>query len=485
MSESVTCDVIVEQSRASANEYVWDEKDRAIRVSRAVYTDTSAPLERGVIAHTFTLHGEPLQALLVINLPTFGGCRVEARILGAIERCDGESTDYAIVAVANGDTRLTNVQRLDDLEESARDAIQALLRNHARWLDRAEASKYVHAARQRWALAHSEDTSERAVPAWQVNTGDFDPFRRAAETARYSSAENRLWILPTRFQNYVAALLLPDERILAWVHRPLMAQSRLGIFGREALRQGVLIITDQQFLWMVDPVTPSLDVEGYGYVARTFAIERLRDVVWESNDKRLRLSVTLGNARGDTESFAIDFPLRAQQDLNEVVHMLKRFLPRANETRLARRNPLEPLCRELDDPMASDKAPVRATVARLQEILAREVNDETIYAQGYVPEWSDGARLVTVTERFIRITNDQRNQATATPPIPLDAIGTVEVCHSVLGSWFRVWLPGSQQLDKWEIALPPVIVDAFNDCAVALRFLLAGRGRLPALRRAD
>jgi hypothetical protein len=240
----------------------------------------------------------------------------------------------------------------------------------------------------------------------------------------------------------------------------------------------VLVITDQQFLWMVDPVTPSLNVEGYGYVARTFAIERLRDVVLESDGKRLRLSVTLSNAWGDTESLEIDFPPKAQQDLNEAVRLLKRFLPCANETRLARRNPLEPLRRELDDPMASAKASVRAAVARLQEILARELNDETIYAQGYVPEWGDGARLVTVTEHFIRITHDPRNQAVPTPPIPLDAIGTVEVCHSVLGSWFRVWLPGSQPLDKWEMALPPVIVDAFSDCAVALRFLLAGRGKL-------
>jgi len=476
--QNALVNIIIEQPLANTNEYTWDEHARAIRLSRAVYAETLIPLERGIVAHSLTLHGEPVQALLVINLPTFTGCWVGARVIGAVERLEGESTVYAIIAVANGDACLNDIHRLADLADPARDAIQGLLHNHARWLDGMEASQLVHAARQRWALAHAENTSEQTIPAWQVDTGHFDPFRRAIETTRYSPAESRLWTLPTRFQNYVATLLLPDERILAWVHRPLMAQARLGIFRRETLRQGVLVITDQQFLWMVDPVTPTLDVEGYGYVARTFAIERLCDVLLELDGKRLRLTVALNNAQGNLESLSIDFPTSAQDDLNQVVRLLNRFLPRANETRLARRKPLEPLRRILDDPMTSDKELVRATVARLQDALTRELNGEMIYAQGFVPEWGDGARLITVTERFIRITHDPRNRATPIPSIPLATIGTVEVCHSVLGSWFRVWLPNDQPLTHWELDLPPVIVGAFSDCAVALRFLLAGRGEL-------
>jgi hypothetical protein len=57
--------------------------------------------------------------------------------------------------------------------------------------------------------------------------------------------------------------------------------------------------------------------------------------------------------------------------------------------------------------------------------------------------------------------------------ITLESIGTVEMCDSQLGSWFRLWLPTKPKLEKREVVFPPAAFQSFNRCFVALRELLA------------
>ena len=57
--------------------------------------------------------------------------------------------------------------------------------------------------------------------------------------------------------------------------------------------------------------------------------------------------------------------------------------------------------------------------------------------------------------------------------IPLESVGTVELCYSQLGSWFRLWLPNERKLERWEMEFPPAAFQSFNRCLVALRELLA------------
>lgn len=466
-------DVIVESPKGNSNVYEWDARTQAVRLAKTRYRAASLPLERGTVANSLTAYGESLPALLAVTLPTFEGCAVNARVIGALER-EGETTQQIIVAVAAGDTRLAHVNDCATFEPNARTYIENALRNGARWLDADAAFHIAHTARQRWVLTRDDGRTGRIVPAWQADEGEA---MRADERGvpRHSLAEARLYTLPLRFQNYVASLLAPEERILLWVHRPLITQARLGVFRREVLRQGVLAVTTQQCLWMVDPVTPSHTVEGYGYVARTFAVERLRQARLEEK-QALRIVLELSNARGAVESFAIEFPGYARADLKAAVRLLSAFAPRADETRVMRRFEFQPIARELQDPTTSDVEGTRATVEKLREALTNELNGEKIYAQAFIPAWG-GAQLLTVTNRHLYSTPDPSSHPRGNK-IPLDAIGSVEICRSQLGSWFRVWLPTRAKLDKWEMSFPVVFAPDFGNCALALRVLSAQRTRV-------
>lgn len=472
-------DIVVETPKGASNVYEWDARSQSIRLRAVGHADSAQPFERGHIANSFTPYGEPLPALLALSLPTFAGCRVPARVLGALEHDNGETVETVLVAVATVDARLGGVKHYNALERDAASFIENALREDARWLDLDAAFEIARAARQRWVLAQGKQDAVGTAPAWQMHEEDAIVLRHEIELMRFSRAEARLYILPLRFQNYVASLLAPHERILFWVHRPLITRARLGVFGREILRQGLLVLTDQQFLWLRDPVTPSHVVEGYGYIARTFALERTVHVAMQTRTNAVELCVTLLNARGDEEYVAIEFPSNARAEIEQAVRMLLRFAPHADETHLARRRLPEPFTRPLTDPTTSDATKTRATLERLQGALQIDLREETIYAQAFVPEWG-GAKLLTVTDRFLRLTPDPLKRAVA-HAIPLAQIGSVEICCSQLGSWFRVWLPARAKdvpgrgagLEKWEVAFPVVFEREFGECATALRVMLA------------
>ena len=463
-------EIVMETPKGAANAYEWDAHSQTIRLYAVNHNHAAQPLERGQIANSLSAYGEPLSALLVISLPTFQGCRVQARLLGALQRVRGESNETLVVAVAEADARLAATQHYTELERDAYAYIENALQHDAVWLDATAAYEIVHAARQRWTLARGNADSGVAAPAWQMDEQDAVTLRAETDLTRYSRAEARLYTLPLRFQNYVAALLAPRERILFWVHRPLLTRARLGVFGREVLRQGLLVLTDQQFLWLRDPVTPSHTVEGYGYIARTFALERTLRAAVQQHAHGFALCVTLGNVNGAQESLEIEFPPHARAELEEAARLLMRFAPRAEETQLARQRVLEPDTRPLRDPTTSDAEQTRATLERLQNALRAALRDEIVYAQAFVPEWGE-AQLLTVTNRFLRMTPDPSKRAAPTA-IPLSHIGSVEICCSQLGSWFRVWLPTPTNLEKWELQFPVVFQREFSECATALRVLL-------------
>jgi inorganic pyrophosphatase len=461
-------EIVVETPRGDGNIYEWDAKAQVIRLSGVRYNAEPHPFERGHIAHSLSTYGEPLSALLAISLPTFAGCVVRARVIGALER-GGETTEDIIVAAALNDARLAQVNDYADLDDAARMYLEAELSAGARWLDAEAAFQIAHAARQRWALTRGDGAAQRIVSAWKA---DEQEALRMDERgmARHSRAEARLYTLPLRFQNYVASLLAPDERILLWVHRPRVSRARLGIFGREILRQGLLVITNQQCLWMMDPVTPPHIVAGYGYVARAVALERLKQARLEENTP-LRIVIELATARGAVESFAIEFPDSARDDLVQAVRVLNAFVPREDDRRIMRQFDFQPRTRELQDPTTSDAESTRALLQRLRDARASELNGETVYAEAFIPEWG-GAQLLTVTNRHLHYTPDPAARKSARK-IPLDTIGSVELCNSQLGSWFRVWLPSRANLDKWEISFPIVFASAFSEIALALRVLSA------------
>ena len=68
-----------------------------------------------MIEHTRSGDGDPLAVLLVVEEPTFPGCHVRARRLGALTMTDEQGIDEQILAAPIDDPRFAGLQTLDDL----------------------------------------------------------------------------------------------------------------------------------------------------------------------------------------------------------------------------------------------------------------------------------------------------------------------------------------------------------------------------------
>ncbi len=69
-------DVVIEIPRGSRNKYEFDHERHVIRLDRRLFTATAYPADYGFIPDTLSEDTDPLDALVLLDEPTFPGCWV-------------------------------------------------------------------------------------------------------------------------------------------------------------------------------------------------------------------------------------------------------------------------------------------------------------------------------------------------------------------------------------------------------------------------
>jgi inorganic pyrophosphatase len=91
--EQMTFDVVVEIPAGSRNKYEVDHKTGRIRLDRMLFTSTRYPLDYGFVEDTLSLDGDPIDALVMLDEPTFPGCLVRCRVIGMFRMTDEAGGD--------------------------------------------------------------------------------------------------------------------------------------------------------------------------------------------------------------------------------------------------------------------------------------------------------------------------------------------------------------------------------------------------------
>lgn len=101
--EDAVVDVVVEIPAGSRNKYEYDHDRHVIRLDRRLATATAYPVDYGFVPDTLALDGDPLDALVILDDPTFPGCLVRVRILGVFRMEDEAGPDSKLVTVLEHD----------------------------------------------------------------------------------------------------------------------------------------------------------------------------------------------------------------------------------------------------------------------------------------------------------------------------------------------------------------------------------------------
>ena len=125
-------DVTIEIPKGNRNKYEIDHETGRIRLDRMLFTSTRYPDDYGFIDDTLGEDGDPLDALVLLEEPTFPGCVIRCRALGMFRMRDEKGGDDKVLCVPASDQRASWRTEIDDVSEFHRLETPALLRGRTR-----------------------------------------------------------------------------------------------------------------------------------------------------------------------------------------------------------------------------------------------------------------------------------------------------------------------------------------------------------------
>jgi inorganic pyrophosphatase len=111
----VDVDVVIEIPKGSRNKYEFDERLGRIRLDRMLFSSTGYPSDYGFVPDTLAEDGDPLDALVLLDEPTFPGCIVSARVIAVFWMTDEAGPDAKLLCVPANDPRQARLQDLGDV----------------------------------------------------------------------------------------------------------------------------------------------------------------------------------------------------------------------------------------------------------------------------------------------------------------------------------------------------------------------------------
>jgi inorganic pyrophosphatase len=158
-------EVFVEIPRGSRNKYEIDKERGVLVLDRVLFSSVHYPTDYGFVVGTLAEDGDALDALVVVDEPTFPGCHVIARPIGVLDMQDEKGPDQKILAVPIGDPRFSSIRDLHDIDQHWLREIENFFQTYKAledkwtdvvgWEDAAAAARVIVAARESHARGHT------------------------------------------------------------------------------------------------------------------------------------------------------------------------------------------------------------------------------------------------------------------------------------------------------------------------------------------
>jgi inorganic pyrophosphatase len=156
----VEFDVTIEIPKGHRNKYEMDHAKNRIRLDRMLFTSTRYPSDYGYVDDTLGEDGDPLDALVLVDEPTFPGCLITCRAIGMFRMTDEKGGDDKLLCVPANDPRNEHLQDIRHVPEFDRLEIQHFFEVYkmlepgksvegADWVGRAEAEAEIERSYKR------------------------------------------------------------------------------------------------------------------------------------------------------------------------------------------------------------------------------------------------------------------------------------------------------------------------------------------------
>ena len=116
-------DVTIEIPRGSRVKYEVDHETGRLRLDRVLFTSMQYPTAYGYFENTLGEDGDPLDAMLILDVDVVPGVLVEARPVAVFNMTDEAGGDDKLLCVID-DPRWAHLQDIEDVSQFQRDEIE-------------------------------------------------------------------------------------------------------------------------------------------------------------------------------------------------------------------------------------------------------------------------------------------------------------------------------------------------------------------------
>ncbi|HXZ80549.1 MAG TPA: inorganic diphosphatase [Terriglobales bacterium] len=100
---------VIEIPLGESNKYEYDKELQVFRLDRQLYSPVHYLGDYGFIPSTLAADGDPLDVLVLVDIPSFCGCVIEVRPIGLLEMLDQGVNDEKVLAIPRHNPRYEEV----------------------------------------------------------------------------------------------------------------------------------------------------------------------------------------------------------------------------------------------------------------------------------------------------------------------------------------------------------------------------------------
>ena len=107
--------IVVEIPAGSRNKYEYCSEAGIMALDRVLHSSVRYPFDYGFIPNTLADDGAPLDAMVIMDEPTFAGCLIKARPIGVLDMHDCGAYDGKLLCVPIANQRQENITSIKQI----------------------------------------------------------------------------------------------------------------------------------------------------------------------------------------------------------------------------------------------------------------------------------------------------------------------------------------------------------------------------------
>ena len=104
--------LVVEIPAGSRNKYEYNSVAGLMALDRVLHSSVRYPFDYGFVPNTLAEDGAPLDAMVIMEEPTFAGCLITARPIGYLDMIDCGAHDGKLLCVPEADGRQSGLRSI-------------------------------------------------------------------------------------------------------------------------------------------------------------------------------------------------------------------------------------------------------------------------------------------------------------------------------------------------------------------------------------